>query len=98
MSYRVPALAHDRFLGLQVGPQGKVATLNNAIAGHAAFMPDRSHALALIKQIGAKCASGAPTSRRTELLAGLSNKWQRRFATWKICSPALAMKSATPVT
>lgn len=41
-----PGVAYERFLHLQVGPQGKLATLDNAFAGHTAFDLERPAALA----------------------------------------------------
>lgn len=46
-----PGIAHERFLHLQVGPQGKLATLDNALAGHAAFTIERSDALAVLSRL-----------------------------------------------
>ena len=43
-----PGIASERFLHLQVGTQGKLATLDNAISGHAMFIPERSDAVEAI--------------------------------------------------
>ena len=86
-----PGVAHDRFLGLQVGPQGKVATLNNAIAGHAAFMPDRSHALALIKQIWGEVRQWRTHFEENGAAGGLIEQMAAAIRDLEdICSPALA--------
>lgn len=46
-----PSVAYERFLHLQVGPQGKLATLDNAFAGHTAFDLERPNALALMAAV-----------------------------------------------
>lgn len=49
-----PALATERFLHLEVGPQGRLATLDNAIAGCAAFSLSRSRAGELAARVWAE--------------------------------------------
>jgi serine/threonine-protein kinase HipA len=46
-----PGVAFDRFLQLNVGPQGKAATLDNALAAHVAFDLERPAAVALISRV-----------------------------------------------
>ena len=46
-----PGVAHERFLHLEVGAQGKLATLDNAMTGHAAFIPDRPDAVEVIRRV-----------------------------------------------
>jgi serine/threonine-protein kinase HipA len=46
-----PGVAHERFLHLEVGAQGKLATLDNAMTGHAAFIPDRPDAVAVVRRV-----------------------------------------------
>lgn len=46
-----PGVAYERFLHLQVGPQGKLATLDNAFAGHPAFDLERPAALAVMASV-----------------------------------------------
>lgn len=46
-----PSLATERFLHLGVGPQGRVATLDNALAGHDRFTLSRSVASRLIGEV-----------------------------------------------
>lgn len=46
-----PGVAFDRFLQLNVGPQGKLATLDNALAAHVAFDLERPAAVALISRV-----------------------------------------------
>lgn len=46
-----PSVAYERFLHLQVGPQGKLATLDNAFAGHPAFDLERPDALAVMAAV-----------------------------------------------
>lgn len=46
-----PGVAHERQLHLQVGLQGKLATLDNAMSAYSAFTPQRTTALAIIRRI-----------------------------------------------
>jgi serine/threonine-protein kinase HipA len=46
-----PSVAFERFLHLEVGPQGKLATLDNALAGHPAFGLERPDAVAVMARI-----------------------------------------------
>lgn len=46
-----PSLATERYLHLGVGPQGRLATLDNALAGYEMFSLSRSHACELIAGI-----------------------------------------------
>jgi len=46
-----PGVAHERQLHLQVGQQGKLATLDNAMSTYSAFTPQRTTALAIIRRI-----------------------------------------------
>ena len=46
-----PSVAHERQLHLQVGSQGKLATLDNAMSAYSAFTPQRSTAVAIIRRI-----------------------------------------------
>ena len=46
-----PGVAHERQLHLQVGLQGKLATLDNAMSACSAFTPQRTTALAIIRRI-----------------------------------------------
>jgi len=46
-----PGVAHERLLHLDVGAQGKLATLDNALSGFAAFTPSRARALEIIRRI-----------------------------------------------
>lgn len=46
-----PGVAYERFLHLQAGPQGKLATLDNAFAGHTAFDLERPAALAVMAAV-----------------------------------------------
>lgn len=43
-----PGVTHERQLHLQVGLQGKLATLDNAMSAYSAFTPQRTTALAII--------------------------------------------------
>ena len=46
-----PGVAYERQLHLQVGLQGKLATLDNAMSACSAFTPQRTTALAIIRRI-----------------------------------------------
>ena len=46
-----PGVAHERFLHLEVGEQGKLATLDNALSGFAAFTRSRARAVGIIRQV-----------------------------------------------
>lgn len=46
-----PMVAQERFLHLGVGKQGRLATLDNALSEHSAFIPDRPAALAVVRQV-----------------------------------------------
>jgi len=46
-----PGVSKERRLTLEVGPQGKASNLDNALANHAAFTPDRKRALSLAKRV-----------------------------------------------
>ena len=51
-----PGIAHERFLHLQVGPQGKLATLDNALACHTAFDLERPDAVACMARVSSGVA------------------------------------------
>jgi serine/threonine-protein kinase HipA len=46
-----PSMAYERQLHLQVGQQGKLATLDNAMSAYSAFTPHRTTAVAIIRRI-----------------------------------------------
>jgi serine/threonine-protein kinase HipA len=46
-----PSLATERFLHLGVGPEGRLASLDNALAARAAFSLERPDAVAVIARI-----------------------------------------------
>jgi serine/threonine-protein kinase HipA len=46
-----PSVAFERQLHLQVGQQGKLATLDNAMSAYSAFTPQRPTAVAIIRRI-----------------------------------------------
>jgi len=48
-----PAISSERLLHLEVGPQGRIATIDNALAGCQRFSINRAHAAELIAQIWA---------------------------------------------
>ncbi len=46
-----PGVAHERFLHLEVGEQGKLATQDNALSRFAAFAPSRARAVEIIRRV-----------------------------------------------
>ena len=46
-----PNVAFERQLHLQVGQQGKLATLDNAMSAYSAFVPQRTTAVAIIRRV-----------------------------------------------
>ena len=46
-----PEIAQERFLQLEVGSQGKRATLDNAMSGFSAFTPERPQAISIVRRV-----------------------------------------------
>jgi serine/threonine-protein kinase HipA len=46
-----PGVAYERQLHLEVGAQGKLATLDNALSYFSAFVPERARAMDIIRRI-----------------------------------------------
>lgn len=46
-----PGVAYERMLHLEVGAQGKLATLDNAMTHFSAFTPERERALGLVRKV-----------------------------------------------
>jgi serine/threonine-protein kinase HipA len=46
-----PSMASERHLHLQVGQQGKLATLDNAMSAYSAFTPQRTTAVGIIRRV-----------------------------------------------
>jgi serine/threonine-protein kinase HipA len=46
-----PSVAYERQLHLQVGSQGKLATLDNAMSAYSAFTPQRTTAIAIVRRV-----------------------------------------------
>lgn len=46
-----PSLAYERFLHLGIGEQGRLASLDNAMSRHSAFIPNRPDAIEAIRRI-----------------------------------------------
>ena len=46
-----PGQAHERYLHLEVGDQGKLATLDNALTHHPAFLGKRTRAIELMRRV-----------------------------------------------
>ena len=92
-----PGVAHERQLHLQVGLQGKLATLDNAMSTYSAFTPQRTTALAIIRRIWGELrqwrttfedmgASGRLIDQLAPALRDLDD----------ICSPALQAEIRKP--
>lgn len=92
-----PGVAFERLLHLEVGAQGKLASLDNAMTHFAAFTPERARALALIRQVWAEvrqwktCFEAfAATGRLIEQLSPAFRQLEH------IASPALAAEIRKP--
>ena len=85
-----PGVAFERQLHLQVGTQGKLATLDNAMSAYSAFTPQRTTAIAIIRRLWGELRqwrsafedSGASGRLIDQLAPALRNLDD-------ICSPAL---------
>lgn len=75
-------VAHDRLLHLNVGTQGELATLDNALSGLAAFFPSRARAVESSGASGAKCARGKPRLKSTAQTAACWSIWAGPFGRW----------------
>ncbi|MEY4978834.1 MAG: hypothetical protein RLZZ352_1104 [Pseudomonadota bacterium] len=60
-----PSVAFERQLHLQVGQQGKLATLDNALSAYSAFTPHRATALAIIRRMWAELRQWRTTFEET---------------------------------
>lgn len=89
-----PSVAFERQLHLQVGIQGKLATLDNAMSAYSAFTPQRTSAIAIIRRIWGELRQwrtsfedmGANNPRMGRLIDQLAPAFRDLDA---ICSPAL---------
>lgn len=89
-----PGVAFERQLHLQVGAQGKLATLDNAMTAYSAFTPQRTTAIAIIRRIWGELRQwrtafedmGANNPRVGRLIDQLAPAFRDLN---DICSPAL---------
>ena len=85
-----PGVAHERHLHLQVGSQGKLATLDNAMSAFSSFTPQRTTALAIIRRIWAELRQWKTTFERFGSSGRLINQMTPAFRDLAdICSPVL---------
>ncbi len=82
-----PQLAFDRRLSLALGPEGRAATLANAIAGASRFGIDQADARAMARDLAAAVAEKWEDAFRA---AGLGAADRQRFATcFRMSDPAV---------
>jgi serine/threonine-protein kinase HipA len=86
-----PGIAHARSLHLEVGAQGKLATLDNALSNFIAFTPDRQRALAIMRRVWGEVRQWKTTFEEHGASGVLIDQLQSAFRTLEdICSPTLA--------
>lgn len=73
-----PQVGLDRRLVLGVGPQGRSATISNALAGAAAFALNAEEAVAIVKDMRARVAAGREQQFRNAMVNAAD---RGRFAT-----------------
>lgn len=96
-----PSVAFERQLHLQVGTQGKLATLDNAMSAYSAFTPQRPTAIAIIRRIWGELRQwrtafehmGATNAGMGRLIDQLAPALRDIDA---ICSPALQAEIRKP--
>lgn len=87
-----PQLSLERRLALAVGPEGRAATLANAVAGAARFDIDRGEAIALAADMAGRIAAGWEDAFAE---AGLGPTDRERFATcFRMANPTVHMLDA----
>ena len=85
-----PSVAFERQLHLQVGQQGKLATLDNALSAYSAFTPHRATALAIIQRIWGELRQWRTTFEETGASGRLIDQLDPAMRTLSdIASPAL---------
>lgn len=85
-----PGVAYERQLHLQVGNQGKLATLDNAMSAFSAFTPQRTTALAIIRRIWGELRQWKATFEALGSTGQLVDQLSPAFRDLRdICSPAL---------
>ena len=92
-----PGVAHERQLHLQVGLQGKLATLDNAMSTYSAFTPQRTTALATIRRIWGELRQWRTTFEDTGANGRLIDQLVPALRDLDdICSPALQAELRKP--
>ncbi|OUM00020.1 type II toxin-antitoxin system HipA family toxin [Variovorax sp. JS1663] len=85
-----PGVAHDRFLHLGVGRQGKLATLDNAMSASSAFMPQRADAVRILHRVWGEIRQWKTHFEGWRAPGRLVDKLAPAFRSLDdICSPAL---------
>nr|WP_315187554.1 HipA domain-containing protein [uncultured Albidiferax sp.] len=88
-----PGVARDRFLHLGVGQQGKLATLDNALSASAAFMPQRTDAIATVRRIWGEVRQWQTHFENQHAPGRLIDQMVPAFRDLDaICSPALQVE------
>jgi serine/threonine-protein kinase HipA len=92
-----PSVAFERQLHLQVGQQGKLATLDNAMSAYSAFTPQRTTALAIIRRIWGELRQWRTALEDTGASGRLIDQLAPAFRDLDaICSPALQAELRKP--
>lgn len=85
-----PGIAQERFLHLEVGLQGKLATLDNALSAYARFDLERHHAVALVASIVDKVQGWQPFFEQCGASGRLIDQLRPAFRKLdEVASPAL---------
>jgi serine/threonine-protein kinase HipA len=85
-----PGLAYERHLHLQVGTQGKLATLDNAMSACSAFTPRRTAAVAIVRRIWGEVRQWKSVFENLGSTGKLIDQVSTAFRDLgDICSPAL---------
>ncbi|MBI4739967.1 MAG: type II toxin-antitoxin system HipA family toxin [Betaproteobacteria bacterium] len=85
-----PGVASERQLHLQVGSQGKLATLDNALSAFSAFTPQRTTAIAIIRRIWGELRQWKTVFEQLGASGHLLDKLSPAFRCLAdICSPEL---------
>ena len=85
-----PGVAYERYLHLQVGKQGKLATLDNAMSAYSAFVPQRMTAIAILRRIWGELRQWKATFEGMGSTGRLLDQLSPAFRDLSdICRPAL---------
>lgn len=86
-----PGIATERYLHLQVGNQGKLATLDNAMSAFSAFTPKRTTAIAIIQRVWSEVRQWKSAFENWSCNGKLIDQLSPAFRDLiEICSPVLA--------